>query len=209
MKRSLLPFLGDALSWLTGTATTKDVNVIKTRINKLITTQQSQQETLVHIISIFNATRYTTHVNRQHINILIDTMEKMHQDITTLYNVKHSLYSSLSYHQIKLYIWSILTSLLDSLHYMREVTIHTIDYIAAATTGILSPQYYLFKIWRWCWNTLRKHSFYHAPANLIWRHTTFLQISTYPHPNCRWTILVTDWCANTGLCTASRSIWSI
>ena len=41
MKRSLLPFLGDALSWLTGTATTKDVNTIKTRINHLITTQQN------------------------------------------------------------------------------------------------------------------------------------------------------------------------
>ena len=29
MRRSLLPFLGDALSWLTGTAKTKDVNGIK------------------------------------------------------------------------------------------------------------------------------------------------------------------------------------
>ena len=32
--RSLLPFLGDTLSWLTGTATTKDINAIKTRINQ-------------------------------------------------------------------------------------------------------------------------------------------------------------------------------
>ena len=29
-QRSLLPFLGDALSWLTGTATTKDIHSIKT-----------------------------------------------------------------------------------------------------------------------------------------------------------------------------------
>ena len=42
MKRSLLPFLGDALRWLTGTATTKDINAIEMRINKLITTHQSQ-----------------------------------------------------------------------------------------------------------------------------------------------------------------------
>ena len=55
-RRSLLPFLGDALSWLTGAATTKDINNIKTRINQLITTQSSQQETLVHIISILNVT---------------------------------------------------------------------------------------------------------------------------------------------------------
>ena len=32
-KRSLLPFLGTALSWLTGTATTKDICSIKSRIN--------------------------------------------------------------------------------------------------------------------------------------------------------------------------------
>ena len=40
MRRSLLPFLGDALSWLTGTPKTKDVNSIKTRINQLIATAQ-------------------------------------------------------------------------------------------------------------------------------------------------------------------------
>ena len=33
-RRSLLAFLGDALRWLTGTATTKDINSIKTRINQ-------------------------------------------------------------------------------------------------------------------------------------------------------------------------------
>ena len=41
-QKSLLPFLGDALSWLTGTATTKDIHSIKTRINQLIATQASQ-----------------------------------------------------------------------------------------------------------------------------------------------------------------------
>ena len=40
-RRSLLPFLGDALSCLTGTATTKDINNIKTWINKLIAIQSS------------------------------------------------------------------------------------------------------------------------------------------------------------------------
>ena len=38
-KRSLLPFLGDALSWLMGTGTTKDVNNIKKRVNQLIEVQ--------------------------------------------------------------------------------------------------------------------------------------------------------------------------
>ena len=103
MRRSLLPFLGDALSWLTGIATTKDINTIKTIMNQLITTQHNQQETLVHIISILNVTRCATQVNRQHINILMDTMEKMHQDVMTLYNITQSLYGSLSYQQIILH----------------------------------------------------------------------------------------------------------
>ena len=138
MRRHLLPFFLDALSWLTGTATIKDVNSIKTRINQLITTQHNQQETLVHIISILNVTRYATLVNRQHVNILMDTMEKMHPDGMTLYNFMHSLYSSLRYQQIILHTQSILANLWDSLHYMREVAIHTMDYIDTETTGILS-----------------------------------------------------------------------
>ena len=99
-RRSLLPFLGDALSWLTGTATTKDVRSIKKRANQLIATQHKQQETLVHIISVLNVTKYATQVNRQHINIVMDAVERTHQDVTTLYNIASSLYNSLSYQQI-------------------------------------------------------------------------------------------------------------
>ena len=66
-KRSLLPFLGTALSWLTGTATTKDIHSIKTRINQLIAAQTLQCGTLVHNVSILNVTRYATQVNRHSI----------------------------------------------------------------------------------------------------------------------------------------------
>ena len=53
---SLLPFLGDALSWPTGTATTKDIHSIEVRLNQLITTQASLHNTLVHIVLIINIT---------------------------------------------------------------------------------------------------------------------------------------------------------
>ena len=53
-KRSLLPFLGTALSWLTGTATTKDIHSMRTRIHQLIAKQTLQCDTLVHIVSILN-----------------------------------------------------------------------------------------------------------------------------------------------------------
>ena len=116
MRRSLLPLLGDTLSWLTGTAMTKDVSSFKKRANVLIATERNQQETLVQLMSILNITRYATQVNRQHINIVMNAAEKMHQDITKLYNITHSLYSSLNYQQIVCHIHSILANLRDSLY---------------------------------------------------------------------------------------------
>ena len=74
MQKKFSTFLGDALNWLTGTATTKDIHSIKTQINQLIATQTSQCNTLVHIVSILNITRYTTQVNRHSINNLTDAL---------------------------------------------------------------------------------------------------------------------------------------
>ena len=41
-----------------GTATTKDINNIKKRVNQLIAAQSTQKEAIVHIVSILNITRY-------------------------------------------------------------------------------------------------------------------------------------------------------
>ena len=138
-RRSLLPSLDNDLSWLTGTATTKDVTSIKERGNQLITAQTTQQETIVYIVSILNVTRYATQVNRQHINILMDAVDKMVQDVNNLYNITTLQHSSLSYHQLVLHIRSVLANLWDLLSYIRKVSMHTMDYIDAATTRTLSP----------------------------------------------------------------------
>ena len=138
-KRSLLPFLGDALSWLTGRATTKDVRSIKNRVNQLIAIQHQQQETLVHIISILNVARYATQVNGQHINLVMAAVERTHQDVTMLYNITSSLYTHLNYQENVLYICSILANLGDSLYYMHQMAMHMMDFIDAARIGILSP----------------------------------------------------------------------
>ena len=138
-KRSLLPFLGTALSWLTGTAMTKDICSIKARINQLIATQSSQCDTLVHIVSILNVTHYATQVNRHSINKLIDAVHTASQDIDNLYNVTTSLASSISFNQMILHIRSVFANLCDSIHYLCTLSTHTKDYINAATSGILSP----------------------------------------------------------------------
>ena len=110
-RRNLLPFLGDAFKWLTGTATTKDTNTIKTQINQLITTQTKQQETLVHIVSILNVTQYAAQISHQNINILMDKLALMSHDINNLYNITLSLAVSISFNQLTLLMRSILTYL--------------------------------------------------------------------------------------------------
>ena len=138
-RRSLLPFLGDALSLLTGTATTKDIHSIKTRINQLIATQTSQHNTLVHIVSILNITRYATQVNRHSINSFIDAICTTSQDINNLYNLTTSLATSINFSQMILHLRSVFANLRDSLHYLQMVSTCTMEYIDAATSSILSP----------------------------------------------------------------------
>ena len=106
---------------------------------QLTATQSMQQEAIVHIVSILNITRYATQVNRQHINIIMDTVDKMVHDVNNLYNITTSLSTSLTYHQLVLHVRSVLANLQDSLSYIRTVSMHIRDYVDAATTGTLSP----------------------------------------------------------------------
>ena len=110
-RRSLLPFLGDALSWLMGTATTKDIYSIQTQINQLIATQTSQHNTLVHIVSILNITRYATQVNRHSINTFIDAVHTTSQGINNLYNLTTSVATSINFNQMILHIRSVFANL--------------------------------------------------------------------------------------------------
>ena len=91
----------------TGTATTKDINSIKARINQSITTQLSQQQTLVHVISKLNVTRYATQVNRHSVNTLMDAARATSYDINNLYNLTTLLTTSINFQQLILHIRSV------------------------------------------------------------------------------------------------------
>ena len=114
-------------------------SLLATRINQLIATQTSQCNTLVHIVSILNVTRYATQVNRHSINNLIDAIHTTSQDINNLYNLTTSLAASINFNQMVLHIRSVFANLRDSLHYLCTVSTHTMDYINTSTSGILSP----------------------------------------------------------------------
>ena len=122
-----------------GHATTKDVSSIKKGVNQLTEAQSTQQETLVHIISILNITWYAAQVYRHSINVIMDKVDERVHDVNNLYNLTTSLATSLSYHQLILHIRSVLANLWDSLSYIRTVSVYTIDYVHAPTTGTLSP----------------------------------------------------------------------
>ena len=83
--------------------------------------------------------QYAVQVNRHSINILMDKVDETSQDVNNLYNLTTSLATSLSNHQLILYIRSVLANLQNSLSYIRTASTHTMDYIDAATTGTLSP----------------------------------------------------------------------
>ena len=122
-----------------GTTTTKDINSIKSRVNQLIMMQSSQQETLVHIVSIINVTQHAVQVNRHSINVLMNKVDELSHDINNLYNLTTSLATSISFHQLILHIRSVFANLHDSLSYIRMLSAHTMHYIDAATSGTLSP----------------------------------------------------------------------
>ena len=94
-KRSLLPFLGDALKWITGTVTTTDTWGIKQCFNQLIQAKDKQQETLVHVIPILNVTKYTIQVNMRILNEIMDALQRSNEDSDRLFNFTETLTNTL------------------------------------------------------------------------------------------------------------------
>ena len=153
-KWSLLPFIGDALNLLTGTATTKDINNIKTRVNQFMATQSLQQETLVHIVSILNVTQYAVQVNRHSINILMDKVDETSHDINNLYNQTTSLATSISFHQL--------------IFHIRSVLANPLWFIMLHQNG-----FYTYHGLHWCShirNTISTHTTHNAPTENVNSH---------------------------------------
>ena len=110
-KWSLLPFLGSALKWLTGTATTKDNKHIKKQISSLIETQENQWKTMVHMVSILNLTCYEAQVNRQRINIILKELTKSNEDIRALLDITNQLATQVQVQNIVLHLQAMIANL--------------------------------------------------------------------------------------------------
>ena len=69
----------------------------------------------------------------------MEAVLRTHNDVTILFNITSLIYTCINYQQILLHVHFILAHLRDSQYYMRQIAMHAMDYIDAATTGILSP----------------------------------------------------------------------
>ena len=97
----------------------------------VIQTQRKQHETLVNVISVLNVTRYIAQVNSQKLIEVMNALQRSNEDLDRLFSITES-------QQMYIYMCTILAYLRDSLTYMRQVAIHTMDYVDAAITNVLS-----------------------------------------------------------------------
>ena len=68
---------------------------------------------------------------------MIDALQRSNEDLNRLFNITEILTQCIRYHQMYIYMHTILAYLRDSLTYMGQVAMHMMDYVDAATTNIL------------------------------------------------------------------------
>ena len=69
----------------------------------------------------------------------MDALQRSNEDLDELFNITEVLTQYIRYQQMYIYMHTILVYLRDSLTYMRQVAIHKLDYVDAATTNKSSP----------------------------------------------------------------------
>ena len=73
------------------------------------------------------------------LNEVKHALQRSNEYLYRLFNITEVLTQCIRYQQMYIYVHTILADLRYSLTYMRQVAIHTMDYVDAATTNVLSP----------------------------------------------------------------------
>ena len=69
----------------------------------------------------------------------MDALQRSNKDLDTLFSITEVLRQHIRYQHMYIYMITILGYPRDSLTYMRQVAIHMMDYVDAATTNVLLP----------------------------------------------------------------------
>ena len=132
----------------------------------------------------------------------MEAVERTHQDVTTLYNIKpgngssrkdtsgchHTLHHQFTLHPPELpadCTSHLLHSGKSQRFTMQQVAMYAMDYIDAAATGILSLHVLLVEDLQKMLTHWRNVTFNHVLTSFIKGHTALLQIPMHPHFDCR------------------------
>lgn len=80
-RRSLLPFVGGALSWLFGTITEADIGQIKSQVSNLAKNQQTIIHAVEQSLTVINESRAMIRENRQSVIDIIGSLDKLNKKI--------------------------------------------------------------------------------------------------------------------------------
>ena len=69
----------------------------------------------------------------------MDALQRSNEDLYRLFNITEALTQCIKTQQMYIYMCTILAYLRGCLTYMRQVAIHMMDYVDAATTNVFSP----------------------------------------------------------------------
>ncbi|XP_071084800.1 uncharacterized protein [Haliotis cracherodii] len=139
-KRSLLPFVGSALSFLFGTVSEADLSTIKTNIRRLAENQAGIAHVIHEGLSILNTTRMQVSENRNAINEVVNDLGIIEQEIAnvsgTLSNqIARLEWATKTYLQIELAIENIRSMVQTFLAYLEHLQLQ----INMLALGHLSP----------------------------------------------------------------------
>ena len=139
-RRSWLPFLGDALSTITGTATKKDLQKVESHIDTLERTQQRQAHVLKQTLSLINITNDAVRSNRYTINQLVNTTLQLNKKIDgALHAVDLVLGPLFQYNILREQLRLFMDQLEDNVNLMNTVLNQFIGRVKSLAMGIITP----------------------------------------------------------------------
>ena len=119
-KRALIPLVGDALSYLFGTASQSDISALRAGLGKLRNSQESVVNVLDHSLTMINKSNAEIAKNRRAINALLTVNVKLHSNYRIINSIIHSeIRPSLKYLQIA-----------SKLHFLHQIVNHALTAVS-------------------------------------------------------------------------------
>ena len=139
-RRSLLPFLGDALSWLVGTPSASDMNQIKTAMRTLNMNQKNIQHVVEESLSLINISHNQVVQNRERINKINEGLKEIYEALNRESNMTRSELQKIKiflnlYVRLQIVVEHTRGLILETLNYMEDLQVQ-INYLSM---GRISP----------------------------------------------------------------------